>query len=159
EANFKLGRRKESHLNTEKLSKILDIEFNNAFILYNIDINFKLRQFNNAISVLNIAIKLKPNDIEMLILRGKTYLDIDDEVKVLLDNDKYQLSWVPYDFENIEVIGKGGFAIVYSAKWKRYDRLYAKLYPEDSVFGKSAKLNCVALKEFYKNDYLNEVFI
>ncbi|RIB17398.1 hypothetical protein C2G38_2037783 [Gigaspora rosea] len=35
EANFKLGRRKESHLKTEKLSKILEIEFNNAFILYN----------------------------------------------------------------------------------------------------------------------------
>ncbi|CAG8793393.1 8547_t:CDS:1, partial [Gigaspora margarita] len=56
-----------------KLSKILEIEFNNAFILYNTDINFKLRQFNKAISDLDIAINLKPNDIGMLILRGKTY--------------------------------------------------------------------------------------
>ncbi|CAG8796965.1 5689_t:CDS:2, partial [Gigaspora rosea] len=63
EANFKLGRRKESHLNTEKLSKILEIEFNNAFNLYNTDINFKLRQFNKVISDLDVAIKLKPNDI------------------------------------------------------------------------------------------------
>ncbi|CAG8637255.1 823_t:CDS:2, partial [Gigaspora rosea] len=169
-------RHRESHLNTEKLSKILEIEFNNTFILYNTDIIFKLRQFNKAISDLDIAINLKPNTIEMLILRGKIYfflekydlalfdfikalelepnnifaqlytneifdgplllknnnsiftnfdieiseyrdLDIDDEVKALLDNDKYKLSWIPYDFENIRVIGKGGFAIVYGARW------------------------------------------
>ncbi|CAG8816825.1 30063_t:CDS:2 [Gigaspora margarita] len=70
EANFKLGRHKESHLNTEKLSKILEIEFNNSFILYNTDINFKHRQFNKAISDLDIAIKLKLYDIEMLIFRS-----------------------------------------------------------------------------------------
>ncbi|KAF0544032.1 tetratricopeptide repeat protein [Gigaspora margarita] len=62
--------------NLEKYSdtiQFLKIEFNNAFILYSTDINFKLRQFNKAISDLDIAIKFKPNDIEMLILRGKSY--------------------------------------------------------------------------------------
>ncbi|CAG8501348.1 21304_t:CDS:2, partial [Gigaspora rosea] len=85
EANFKLGRHKESHLNTEKLAKILEIEFNNAFILYNADINFKLRQFNKAISDLDIAINLKPNDIEMLILRGKTYFFLEKYDLALFD--------------------------------------------------------------------------
>ncbi|CAG8847628.1 13211_t:CDS:1, partial [Gigaspora margarita] len=78
-------RSKESHLNTEKLSKILKIEFNNAFILYNTDINFKLLQFNKAISDLDVAIKLKPNDIEMLILRGKTYFFLEKYDLALFD--------------------------------------------------------------------------
>ncbi|CAG8701059.1 6558_t:CDS:1, partial [Gigaspora rosea] len=76
---------KESHLSTEKLSKILEIEFNNAFILYNTDINFKLRQFNKAISDLDIAIKLKPNDIEILILRGKTFFFLEKYDLALFD--------------------------------------------------------------------------
>ncbi|CAG8468720.1 16174_t:CDS:1 [Gigaspora rosea] len=85
EVNFKLGRRKESHLNTEKLSKILEIEFNNAFVLYNTDISFKLRQFNKTISDLDIAIKLKPNDKEMLILRGKAYFFLEKYDLALFD--------------------------------------------------------------------------
>ncbi|KAF0348311.1 tetratricopeptide repeat protein, partial [Gigaspora margarita] len=85
EANFKLGRSKESHLNTEKLSKILKIEFNNAFILYNTDNDFKLLQFNKAISDLDVAIKFKPNDMEMLILRGKTYFFLEKYDLALFD--------------------------------------------------------------------------
>ncbi|CAG8778785.1 32088_t:CDS:2, partial [Gigaspora margarita] len=92
-------RRKESHLNTEKLSKILEIEFNNTFILYNTDINFKFRQFNKAISDLDIAIKFKPNDIEMLILRGKTYFFLVKYVLALFDFIKADDILINYKFD------------------------------------------------------------
>ncbi|RIB00729.1 kinase-like domain-containing protein [Gigaspora rosea] len=47
--------------------------------------------------------------------------DVDEDLKILLVKNKYQLSWIPYnEFTNIREIGKGGFATVYSANW--YDR-------------------------------------
>ncbi|CAG8681288.1 1034_t:CDS:1, partial [Gigaspora rosea] len=68
-----------------KIIEDLEIEFNNALILYNYDVNFKLRQFNKAISDLDVAIKLKPNDIEILILRGKTYFFLEKYDLALFD--------------------------------------------------------------------------
>ncbi|CAG8633933.1 10819_t:CDS:2, partial [Ambispora leptoticha] len=45
-----------------------------------------------------------------------TYSGIDENVKKILDDAKYQLLWIPYDkFENIKEVGKGGFATVYCA--------------------------------------------
>ncbi|CAG8764999.1 5988_t:CDS:1, partial [Ambispora leptoticha] len=45
--------------------------------------------------------------------------NIDDDLKKILDDERYQLSWIPYnEFENIESFGKGGFATIYKAQWK-----------------------------------------
>ena len=39
-------------------------------------------------------------------------------MKKILDDEKYQLLWIPYnEFQNIKEIGKGGFATVYYARW------------------------------------------
>ncbi|CAG8608939.1 13293_t:CDS:1, partial [Racocetra fulgida] len=29
---------------------------------------------------------------------------IDENIKTLLDDDKYQLTWIPYEFEDVRVI-------------------------------------------------------
>src|ERR1041384_5417510 len=81
------------------------------------------------------------------------------------DNGKYNplfLEWVPFDrFEDINQIGEGGFAKVYSAKWidgpAKFIREFGiqkKLKPEPRI---------VALKRLNGSqnmspDYLNEVF-
>ncbi|RIB18082.1 hypothetical protein C2G38_2246003 [Gigaspora rosea] len=44
--------------------------------------------------------------------------DIDENLKMMLIENKYQLPWIPYEeFNNIISVGKGGFAIVYGAYW------------------------------------------
>src|SRR5260363_143357 len=45
-------------------------------------------------------------------------LDIDSDLKKILDDDRYKLSWIDYlEFKDIKEIGKGGFATVYSSFW------------------------------------------
>ncbi|CAG8556620.1 27227_t:CDS:1, partial [Gigaspora margarita] len=47
-------------------------------------------------------------------------LDIDSDIKILLNNDEYQLVWIPYhQFTGIEKIGSGGFADVYLSTYHR----------------------------------------
>ncbi|CAG8578051.1 18930_t:CDS:2 [Gigaspora rosea] len=49
---------------------------------------------------------------------------IPDDIKTLLNEDKYQLVWIPYhQFEDIREIGGGAFATVYRASYKRTRRL------------------------------------
>ena len=66
-------------------------------------------------------------------------------MKKILTENKYQLSWIPYDdFKIIAEIGKGGFATVYVAEW----------------IDKS--LNClrtVALKLLHESNNYHEKFI
>ncbi|CAG8678335.1 8411_t:CDS:2, partial [Racocetra fulgida] len=51
--------------------------------------------------------------------------DVDDDLKKMLIENKYQLPWIPYDkFSNFKEIGKGGFATVYSATWD-YERYHS----------------------------------
>jgi serine/threonine protein kinase len=72
-------------------------------------------------------------------------IEISDNLKKILTENKYQLSWIPYeDFKIIAEIGKGGFAIVYAAEW----------------IDKS--LNClraVALKMLHESNNYHEEFI
>ncbi|CAG8774530.1 12672_t:CDS:1, partial [Ambispora leptoticha] len=74
-------------------------------------------------------------------------LNIDGDIKTLLDNDKYGLAWIPYEFKSIKEIGRGGFATVYSATWKRTVK---NTDPLGTV------TFTVALKKSCKSDYLNE---
>ncbi|CAG8855354.1 37795_t:CDS:1, partial [Gigaspora margarita] len=41
------------------------------------------------------------------------------ELKRILDDERFKLSWI--EFRDIEELGKGGFATVYSANW--FDRI------------------------------------
>ncbi|CAG8853202.1 4213_t:CDS:2, partial [Gigaspora margarita] len=82
---FKNEDTKGGHINLEKLSKILEIEFNNVFTLYNTDINFKRQQFNKTILDLDITINSKPDNIEKLILRGKAYFFLEKYDLALFD--------------------------------------------------------------------------
>jgi len=44
--------------------------------------------------------------------------NLEDSLKQIIEDDKYQLSWFPYNnFENIKKVGQGGFATVYRAEW------------------------------------------
>ncbi|CAG8699017.1 9118_t:CDS:2, partial [Ambispora leptoticha] len=70
--------------------------------------------------------------------------EIKDELKNILIENQYHLSWISYDeFKDLREIGKGAFATVYYAKWH----------------DKSKNLNTpVALKLLHKhsNDYHEE---
>ncbi|KAF0428413.1 hypothetical protein F8M41_005865 [Gigaspora margarita] len=68
-------------------------------------------------------------------------LDIDDEIKELLDNDKYQLSWIPYDFENIEVIGKENSGDLDETN-KQFLNIANDIYNKLGVLIKSIEYSC-----------------
>ncbi|CAG8625008.1 11424_t:CDS:2, partial [Ambispora leptoticha] len=69
-------------------------------------------------------------------------LNINENLKKILRENKYQLSWIPYsEFEIIEEIGKGGFATVYYAKWSRL-----KAYSEIG-FNNPSFLQCYGISQ------------
>ncbi|RIB23706.1 kinase-like domain-containing protein [Gigaspora rosea] len=71
--------------------------------------------------------------------------DIDDRLKKLMVENKYPLSWIPFnEFNNVKKIGKGGFATVYCATW---------LNREKNLIGD------VALKLIHKSNSCIEEFI
>ncbi|CAG8733487.1 16836_t:CDS:1, partial [Racocetra fulgida] len=60
-------------------------------------------------------------------------------------DEKYQLSWIPYnEFQDIDEIGKGGFATVHYAYWHDKNRNY---------------WNEVALKLIHDSNKCNQEFI
>ncbi|KAF0532413.1 serine/threonine protein kinase [Gigaspora margarita] len=64
----------------------------------------------------------------------------------MLDNNKYQLSWIPYkNLKSIEEVGSGGFAKIYKAEFK------------PRIKNGSTPGFTVALKEFYNDEYFNEL--
>ncbi|GES95559.1 kinase-like domain-containing protein [Rhizophagus clarus] len=68
--------------------------------------------------------------------------------------------WVPYDqFEDVTIIGKGGFATVYSAIWKdgplNYDYLIKKEFVRKS--GTKVALKCLFNSQNLSNEFLNEI--
>ncbi|RIB16826.1 hypothetical protein C2G38_2089848, partial [Gigaspora rosea] len=53
-----------------------------------------------------------------LLKTNKSPDHINPELKRILDDEKFKLSWIDYnEFKDIEEEGKGGFATVYSANW------------------------------------------
>ncbi|CAG8738569.1 12145_t:CDS:1, partial [Racocetra fulgida] len=53
--------------------------------------------------------------------------DIDNSIKILLNDSNYQLTWISYNkFKNIKKIGSGGIATVYSASWRTTTTSFAK---------------------------------
>jgi serine/threonine protein kinase len=71
------------------------------------------------------------------------------------------VEWIPYNqFSNIEEIGKGGFAIVYSAIWKdgplQYD-WYNDGGLKRIVPNKKVALKCLNNSQNINNEFLNEV--
>ena len=82
------------------------------------------------------------------------------EMQLQINNKKDIIfEWIPYNqFDNIEEIGKGGFAIVYSAVWKD-GPLY---YNDDGMeyLRKSDKkfaLKCLHNSQNISSEFLNEV--
>jgi serine/threonine protein kinase len=67
--------------------------------------------------------------------------------------------WIPYNqFDNIEVIGKGGFATVYSAIWKDgplyYDYDYEEYVNKSNIY---VALKCLHNSQNITSEFLNEV--
>src|SRR6185437_12338844 len=57
-----------------------------------------------------------------LLKTNKSPDHINPELKKILDDERFKLSWIDYnDFRNIRERGKGGFATVYYARW--FDRI------------------------------------
>jgi serine/threonine protein kinase len=76
--------------------------------------------------------------------------------------DSYQsiiFEWIPFNqFINIKEIGKGGFAIVYSAIWKDgplcYDSEYGYIR---NNWNKDVALKCLYNSQNISSEFLNEV--
>ena len=72
--------------------------------------------------------------------------------------------WIPYNqFNNIKVIGRGGFATVYSAIWKdgpliyEYDNGKYKYTRKSYKANKKVALKCLHNSQNITNEFLNEV--
>jgi hypothetical protein len=69
------------------------------------------------------------------------------------------IEWISYNqFSNIEEVGKGGFATVYSAKWKNGPLEYntnTKKYERGS--NRTIALKCLSDSQNITNEFLNEV--
>src|SRR4051794_811282 len=67
--------------------------------------------------------------------------------------------WIPYNqFSDIEEIGRGGFATVYSAIWKDGPLKYTKVNEEYTRKpNKKVALKCLHNSQNITNEFLNEV--
>ncbi|CAB5355720.1 unnamed protein product [Rhizophagus irregularis] len=86
--------------------------------------------------------------------------DLIQEMQLKMNNhDDIVFEWVPYNqFSNIKEVGKGGFAIVYSANWKNGPLEYdtnKKLYERNP--NKIIALKCLHNSQNISNKFLNEV--
>ncbi|CAB5363374.1 unnamed protein product [Rhizophagus irregularis] len=70
------------------------------------------------------------------------------------------VEWIPYNqFNNIKEIGKGGFAIVYSAIWKDGPLYYDDKYYKElkRIPNKKVALKCLNNSQNINNEFLNEI--
>jgi hypothetical protein len=77
------------------------------------------------------------------------------QLKINNPNDMV-FEWIPYNqFKIIKVIGKGGFATVYLAKWKNGPLRYDKEWKRGSY--KKVALKCLDKSQNKTAEFLNEV--
>jgi hypothetical protein len=86
--------------------------------------------------------------------------DLIQEMQLKIDNhDDLVFEWIPYNqFNNIEKVGEGGFAIVYSANWKNGPLEYdtdKNIYKRNP--NKVIALKCLHNSQNISNKFLNEV--
>jgi hypothetical protein len=130
--------------------------------------------FDDGNSAINHENCFKPDDklwckecVPCCLIEGWTSgnYDIDEFIKDTIYNAKYGsrfLEWVPFDrFEDIEQIGEGGFAKVYSATWIDGKAEYIE-QDDGSWKKKEPKPLKIALKKLNESqnistEYLNEV--
>ncbi|POG65484.1 kinase-like domain-containing protein, partial [Rhizophagus irregularis DAOM 181602=DAOM 197198] len=125
------------------------IKYGATLVLYGISQNPNTNDYilvqNNFINLVNC---LSGNEI------------IDDFIQEMQfkinDHDDIVFEWIPYNqFDNIKEIGKGGFATVYSAKWK--DGLLE--YDEDNKIYKRDPNKIIALKCLHNSQNINNKFL
>ncbi|KAF0513916.1 kinase-like domain-containing protein [Gigaspora margarita] len=88
---------------------------------------------------------MERNSHEIIIKSTHENLEIDNVVKKLLEDNRYQLTWFPYnEFKNIKEIGQGYFATVYSADWIKKTTKYSTIVT-------------FALKKIHDQNYLDEL--
>jgi hypothetical protein len=86
------------------------------------------------------------------------------EIRLSIDHNNSSHSsmifeWIPYNqFNNIEEIGKGGFATVYSAMWKN-GLLYYGAYEEKWERKQNTRvaLKCLHNSQNFIDEFINEV--
>ena len=81
------------------------------------------------------------------------------EMQLKVDFINMVFEWIPYDqFNFIKEIGKGGFAKVYSAKWKDGPLYYSDIKKEYTRNqNKKVALKCLYNSKNITNEFLNEV--
>ena len=82
------------------------------------------------------------------------------EMQLKIDSDiNMVFEWIPYNqFNYIKEIGKGGFAKVYSAKWKDGPLYYSDIKQEYTRNqNKKVALKCLYNSQNITNEFLNEV--
>ncbi|RIB02875.1 hypothetical protein C2G38_2226618 [Gigaspora rosea] len=93
----------------------------------------------------NYWFQMERNNSHDMIKSTHENLVIDNVVKKILENNRYQLTWIPYnEFKNIKEIGQGYFATVYSAEWIKKTKNYSMTV----IF---------ALKKIHDQNYLDEL--
>jgi len=82
------------------------------------------------------------------------------EMQLKFEINSFLFEWIPYNqFNNIEEIGKGGFATVYSAIWKDGPLFYDYYRKQKLVRLTNSKiaLKCLFNSQSITNEFLNEV--
>jgi len=103
------------------------------------------------------------NNLKRLLINSSGNENIDNFIQEmqLLGNYYYDrvFEWIPYDqFNDIKEIGKGGFATVYSAKWKDGPLDYYKDKEEwERISNYEVALKCLYGTQNMTYEFLNEV--
>ncbi|RGB26112.1 kinase-like domain-containing protein [Rhizophagus diaphanus] len=100
---------------------------------------------------------LVQNNYNVWISENEKIDDLIQEMQLKIDNySDIVFEWIPYNqFINIEKVGKGGFAIVYSANWKNGPLEY----DADEKIYKRNPNRVIALKYLYNSQNISDKFL
>ena len=84
--------------------------------------------------------------------------DLIQEMQLKIKNNDIIFEWIPYNqFDNIEEINKGNFAIVYSAIWNDGPLQYNNYEKYSRQSCKEVALKCLHNSQNISSEFLNEV--
>ncbi|EXX62736.1 Tpk3p [Rhizophagus irregularis DAOM 197198w] len=100
---------------------------------------------------------LVQNNYNVWISENEKIDDLIQEMQLKIDNySDIVFEWIPYNqFNNIKEVGKGGFAIVYSANWKNGPLEY----DADEKIYKRNPNRIIALKYLYNSQNISDKFL
>ncbi|UZO20636.1 uncharacterized protein OCT59_013059 [Rhizophagus irregularis] len=119
--------------------------------------SYSIKYSDNLPSIYGISQNPSTNDYILVLQDGycEKCAEIYTDIK-----EKWLVEWIPYNqFDNIEEIGTGGFATVYSAKWEDNILHYnasEKKYERYKNLNRTVALKCLYDSQNITNEFLNE---